>query len=65
MNNRYEKIYSNIKEGELDVRVPLLKDRPISMFNRWECSDITNDPEHWRNKCAARFFQLKSIAIEP
>jgi hypothetical protein len=65
MNYRYDKIYSEIKEGKLEVRVPLLTDRPRSMFNGWEQSDITNDPEHWRNKCAARFFKLKSIAIEP
>jgi MFS family permease len=64
MKHRYEKIYSEIKEGKLDVRVPLVKDRPKSMFNYGGLKDISKDPEDWRNECAARFFQLKSIAVD-
>jgi Family of unknown function (DUF6056) len=39
--------------------VPILPESPRSFFDE----DITNDPEHWRNRCLADYLNIESIAV--
>jgi len=64
MEERYKQIHSDIEQGVIDVRVPKLTNRPKVYFSGFNWADITEDPDQWKNQCAARFFRLNSLAIE-
>jgi hypothetical protein len=64
MQHRYDQIRSDIEQGRIDVRLPKLGDRPKIFFARFGWAGIRVDPGYWQNQCAARFYGLRSIAIE-
>ncbi len=64
MQRRYKQIHSEIEQGNLDVRVPAVKDRPKIFFEKFSWADIDKNPKSWTNLCAAKYFRLESIAIE-
>ncbi len=45
-------------QGKDFVFQPLVKD-PITLF-----TDITDDPNHWSNRCFSRYFTIDSVVIE-
>lgn len=40
-------------------------DSPLVVHHRNFVSDITKNPQDWRNVCVARFYQLNTIALQP
>jgi hypothetical protein len=58
---RYSLIRTASARAITDVGVPVLPSYPRSFVGQgW---DITNDPQNWRNRCAADFFGLRSIRV--
>ena len=61
LENRYGLIQAQSARGIKDIEVPPVPSYPRSFVGRgW---DITNDPQNWRNRCAADFFGVRSIRV--
>jgi hypothetical protein len=59
MSERYELIRDTARAGPADLVLSRPPDPP-SLFARMDLSD---DPGHWKNGCAARYFGLRSVAL--
>jgi len=59
MDERYELIRTVTRAGPADLVLARPPDPP-GLFARM---DLSSDPGHWKNGCAARYFGLRSIAL--
>jgi hypothetical protein len=59
MDERYDLLRAALREGTTDLVLPPAPELP-RLFPRMDWSD---DPDDWRNACAARYFGLRSIAL--
>ena len=60
MDERYELIRTVTRAGPADLVLARPPDPP-GLFARM---DLSSDPGHWKNGCAARYFGLRSVALE-
>ncbi|MCB9654675.1 MAG: hypothetical protein H6729_11155 [Deltaproteobacteria bacterium] len=57
---RYATIEDAKSRGVMKLQVPALEDIPRTIY----FTDLTDQPQHWRNRCQARFFGLSELATE-
>jgi len=57
MEERYQIIQNN---SSMILSIPSLKNKPVTLF----VSDISADPENWRNECYGAYFSEKVIVIK-
>jgi hypothetical protein len=56
-HRRWQQIRSAVANGEMHLVAEPLRERPVCLF----FADITDNPRHWRNRCYARFWGLRTI----
>lgn len=60
MDERYELLRAAARQGPADLVLP----RPAETPRLYPRMDISDDREDWRNACMARYFGLRSVALE-